>query len=186
MIDMPRTNSSAVVGLPEMLLKAYTEIRGVLDNLRQSRNVIEQATVEKLHHTSAKLLEVSSATEVAATGILDGLDRAIAVVDELDGMEGATQPNAVDARNRLRDELFAVQACVQFQDITNQQLAHASSLLVDMEERLVGLARTLDPNMMDEPAPAIEPAPHIELAFDPNATIDGAEVRQALADSIFN
>lgn len=179
-------DTSAVVGLPEMLLKAHREIRSVLDCLRQSRGVIEHATVEKLHHTSAKLLEVSSTTEEAATGILDGLDRALAVVDELDGMDGATAAPAVDARNRLRDELYQVQACVQFQDITNQQLAHAGSLLADMEARLVGLARTLDPAHADVPVlVAVPGTAGKDAAFDPNARIDGAQVRQALADSIF-
>ncbi len=177
--------AGAVLRLPGTLLKAYAEICQVLGNLRESRDAIRQATVDKLQHTTAKLAEVSSATEVAATGILDGVDRAIVLVDELDTLDESKCQRALDVRLLLRDELFQVQSFLQFQDITTQQLNHAASILVEVERRLLGLAQTLDPAGMGLPGAFVdEHAPDAHI-FDPHATLNDADIRQALADSIF-
>jgi chemotaxis regulatin CheY-phosphate phosphatase CheZ len=164
-------------------LQAYGEIQALLRSLRESRDALDQATVQKLQHTSAKLLEVSSATEVAATGILDSLDRATAMVDALDALDASGASGAADVRNKLRDELFHSISCLQFQDITTQQLRYASSMIEEMEQRMAGLAQALDPANLG--APFVPLTPPKEQAFDPGATLDGAEVRQSLADSIF-
>src|SRR6185437_5897864 len=121
-----------------------------------------------LHSTKDKLAEVSSATEVAANGILDGLDRAIAFVDELDAIADTDETRAIAVRSSLRDELFQAIGCLQFQDITSQQLNYASSLLVDMEARLSSLSDALDPNT----SAIVEPvtAPGLRT-FDPGASI---------------
>jgi hypothetical protein len=172
----------SVSDLPETLLKAHAEIVNVLRRIRASRDALESATVGKLHHTKDKLAEVSSATEVAANGILDGLDRAIAFVDELDVIADKDEAKAATVRSSLRDELFQAIGCLQFQDITSQQLNYASSLLVDMEARLGALSDTLDANgsvIVEAPT-----APGLRT-FDPGASIHNAEGRQALADSIF-
>ena len=172
----------AVSDLPETLLKAHAEIVNVLRRIRTSRDAIASATVGKLNHTKDKLAEVSSATEVAANGIMDGIDRAIAMVDELDALAGKDEAKGAEVRAALRDELFQAIGCLQFQDITSQQLNYASSLLEDMETRLGNLSDALDPNG----SVVVEPptGPSIR-AFDPAASIHNAEGRQALADSIF-
>jgi len=183
-VDAPRRREflGSVSDLPETLLKAHAEIVNVLQRIRASRDALESATVGKLHHTKDKLAEVSSATEVAANGILDGLDRAIALVDELDTLAGTDEVKSASVRSSLRDELFQAIGCLQFQDITSQQLNYASSLLVEMEARLGALSDTLDPTG----AVIVEPptAPSLRT-FDPGASIHDAEGRQALADSIF-
>jgi uncharacterized phage infection (PIP) family protein YhgE len=172
----------SVADLPETLLKAHAEIVNVLRRIRTSRDAIASATVGKLNSTKDKLAEVSSATEVAANGILDGLDRAIACVDELDTLADKNEAKAALVRSSLRDELFQAIGCLQFQDITSQQLNYASSLLVDMEARLSTLSESLDPNgsvIIETPT-----APGLRT-FDPGASTQNAEGRQALADSIF-
>jgi chemotaxis regulatin CheY-phosphate phosphatase CheZ len=183
-VEAPRRRESlgSVAELPETLLKAHAEIVNVLQRIRASRDALESATVGKLHSTKDKLAEVSSATEVAANGILDGLDRAIAFVDELDAIADSDETKAVAVRSSLRDELFQAIGCLQFQDITSQQLNYASSLLGDMEVRLSSLSDALDPNA----SAIVEPvtAPGLRT-FDPGASIHNAEGRQALADSIF-
>ncbi len=177
----------ALMDLPSMLLRAYTEINSVLQNLRRSRDVLQQTTLEKIHHTNDKLREVSSATEVAATDMLDGLDRALAMIDDLDATVGDpdSSGHAVEVRSNLRNELFSLMNCLQFQDITTQQLNYASSVLVEMEERLAEIANIFDPDrlglrdvMLDLTAPG-------PVAFDPAATTADAEERQALVDAIF-
>jgi chemotaxis regulatin CheY-phosphate phosphatase CheZ len=173
----------SLMDLPNLLLRAYSEINSVLENLRHSRDVLQQTTVDKLQHTNNKLREVSSATEVAATDMLDGLDRALALVDELDAPDQAEDERGTELRSELRNELFCLMNCLQFQDITTQQLNYASSVLVEMETRLAELAKIFDPDQMG--------LSHLMLttesgvAFDPAATTTNAEERQALVDQIF-
>ena len=172
--------------LPDMLLKAHDEVVAVLQSLKRSRDILQKSSVNQLKLTSEKLQEVTNATEVAATGILDGLDRSIGLVDQLEGLDASGNAEADAVRNQLRDELFMAQAALQFQDITAQQLAYASSLLTELEERMAGLANALEADGFGARTPeqaARALAAH--QAFDPNATMDNSQQRQELADAIF-
>lgn len=182
--DEAPTSSLAMV--PMILQRANAEIVNVLQSLRHCRSQLESATTDKLQLTHEKLREVTSATEVAATDILDGLDRAQVLVDDLDAdaaEHGGTEKGA-DLRNRLRDEIFMITGCLQFQDITNQQISYASSVLNEMESRLGEIARMFDPRRYG--APELPPAPAPEqCTFSPDASLRNAEYRQHVADSIF-
>jgi hypothetical protein len=175
-----------LMDIPNLLLKAYTEINSVLANLRHSRDVLQQSTLDKLQHTNDKLREVSSATEVAATDMLDGLDRALALLDRLeiptiDDGQSADE----EVRASLRNELFSLMNCLQFQDITTQQLNYASSVLVEMESRLAELARFFDPDTLGLTPVLQGDSATPQAAFDPAATTADSEKRQALVDEIF-
>jgi chemotaxis regulatin CheY-phosphate phosphatase CheZ len=138
--------------------------------------------VENLQHTSARLQEVTSATEVAATDILDALDRTQSMVDDLEAAEAADdRAKSANVRDLMREELFGMMGALQFQDITTQQLAAAASVLGDMETRLLQIARLFDPAASAEAALGA-PDPR---TFDPNATTRDAEGRQAVADQVF-
>lgn len=169
------------------LMQAYTEIRVMLDNLRHSRDSLRQAASERLRHTTEKLREVTSVTEQAATDILDRLDGALLLVDELDGLDASGSEAAAAARNRLRDELYVAQGGLQFQDIAAQQLAHATQMIEQIEVRLASVAELLDPRALvaSSPALAAEPEESQSLTFAPTATMSNSEARQALADRIF-
>jgi chemotaxis regulatin CheY-phosphate phosphatase CheZ len=177
-----------LVGLSDILARGYGEIVSVLGSLRASRNVLQRTSVDKLHNTHEKLREVSNATEMAATDILDGLDRAVALVNDMDLKADANDAVAgAELRNTLRDELFALMGCMQFQDITTQQLNYASSVLTEMEARLAELATILDPTALGtlaapSPVPSVATAP---ATFDPAASMNDAEARQAVVDQIF-
>jgi len=174
---------SVLVSLPALLERVTAEIQTVLASLRDSRDALETATVEKIQLTSEKLREVTSATEDAATNILDSLDRAQALVDDLDAADEANdRESARTTRDLLREEIFGIMGSLQFQDITTQQLAYASGVLTEMEERLGAIARLFDPAASTARGPAQAPDPK---TFDPNATVWHAETRQALADEIF-
>lgn len=173
----------AIVLLPAILNKATEEIRTLLTSLRHSRSALESATVGRLATTHDKLKQVTNATEVAATDILDGLDRAQALIDKLDAAEGDADTSR-DLRNQLRDELFTATTHLQFQDITTQQLNHAAKVLVEMEERLAEVARVIDPTAHGYVPDPTRAAPDA-ATFDPNATIKNADERQAVADSVF-
>lgn len=171
-----------LLGLSQILARSYSEIVSVLGSLRESRSLLERTAVDRLHHTHAKLREVSDATETAATSILDGLERCVAMVDQLDASEGEA---SAPTRTQLRDELFGVMGHMQFQDITTQQINYASSVLMDMEDRLAQLALVLDPASFGvlDVHQALERVG--DTHFDPAASTQNAEQRQAVADEVF-
>jgi chemotaxis regulatin CheY-phosphate phosphatase CheZ len=180
-------NPTALAQLPETLLRAYGEITSVLERLRESRGVLEHGAVEELSRMNAKLSEVSSATELAANDILDGLDRTVGMVEELDALAGRPDAAArgVEIRARMREELFGLTVTLQFQDITTQQLAYASSVIGEMEQRLTQVVALFDTRVLgvDSPSPSTPSTLHVK--FDPHATTTSSADRQALADEIF-
>ncbi len=175
--------------LPAILERANAQILGVLARLRESRAAIETTALEKLASTHEKIKEVTSATEDAAINIMDACDRATQMVDELDAIDAEPAPNrerAGEVRGTLRDELFMMMGALQFQDITSQQLAHASAVLVDMEARLIDIARLFDTKVdVSSFVSQVASAAPDEKTYDPNATTRDSESRQALADEIF-
>jgi chemotaxis regulatin CheY-phosphate phosphatase CheZ len=184
LIEAPAEQPVGLAALPYILERVHSEVYAVLANLRESRAAIESATVENLQHTSARLQEVTSATEVAATDILDALDRTQNMVDDLEAAEAADdRAKSASVRDLMREELFGMMGALQFQDITTQQLAAAASVLGDMESRLLQIARLFDPAAAAPGGRAAEvPDPR---TFDPNATTRDAEGRQAVADQVF-
>lgn len=195
--DYHRDDFGAIAGaltdLPMILERANTQIMAVLVRLRESRAAIQSTAVEKLQVTHEKLREVTSATEDAATNIMDACDRANGLVDQLDDIDGEALPDRARAghvRHALRDELFVMMGALQFQDITSQQLGHASAVLVDMETRLLDVAKLFDINATNEGLLARFNAPHNHATCehatcDPDRTTRNSEQRQALADEIF-
>ena len=183
LLDQPDGAPVGLASLPFILERANHEIQAVLANLRDSREALETATVEKLQTTSEKLKEVTTATEVAATDILDALDRAQNLVDDLDAADAAgDKDKGQNVRDLLREEIFGMMGALQFQDITTQQLAYASSVLTDMENRLLQIAKLFDPAAVMVRAAIDAPDPQ---TFDKNATTKHAVQRQSLADEIF-
>ena len=183
LLDQPSGAPVGLASLPFILERANQEIHAVLANLRDSREALETATVEKLQTTSEKLKEVTSATEVAATDILDALDRAQHLVDDLDAAAAAgDKAKGQNVRDLLREEIFGMMGALQFQDITTQQLSYASSVLTDMENRLLQIAKLFDPAAVMVRAAIDSPDPQ---TFDKNATTKNAVQRQSLADEIF-
>jgi chemotaxis regulatin CheY-phosphate phosphatase CheZ len=182
LFDPLRGGPVGLLGLSQILARSYAEIVSVLGSLRESRSLLEKTAVDRLQHTHAKLREVSSATETAATSILDGLERCLGMVDQLDASAGDA---GADTRGQLRDELFTLMGHMQFQDITTQQINYASSVLTDMESRLAQLAAVLDPASFGARG-AQEILEQVEAThFDPAASTQNAEQRQAVADEVF-
>ena len=191
-------NSSAFAAVPggfdglgdisALLGQANTQIISVLTRLREGRAAIESTAVGKVRITQDKLREVTSATEDAATNILDACDRATTLVDTLDGIDQSATPDrgkAASLRGSLRDELFLMMGALQFQDITSQQLAHASAVLDEMERRMIEVAKLFDPSVALELSKLAQPTGNSSAAYDANATTRNADSRQALADEIF-
>lgn len=200
--------STGTGNLPKLihgLIGAYSEIMGIVEGLRQSRGILEDAAMDRLQTTNRNIKEVSSATELAATGMLDGLERSLDLVNRLDEGDaderqqaepGASdQPVNAGIRDELKDELHHLINLLQFQDITAQQLGYASGVLTDIEERLVKIAAVFDMAGLgtagrDEPAQAAGNDAETEgedtaAVCDPHASTLEADDRQAIADEIF-
>jgi len=183
----PTAPTISLADLPNILEQANAQILNVLARLRESRAALQTTALERLQTTHEKIREVTTATEDAAINIMDACDRATQMVDELDAIDAEAEPDrekATGIRATLRDELFLMMGALQFQDITSQQLAHASSVLVDMEGRLLEVARLFDHNVDVTHSLRVSGAPD-EKTYDPNATTRNAEGRQALADELF-
>lgn len=180
----PEGNHLAV--LLAVMQRANMEIEQVLRTLRESREVLRDVTLREIHDSTAKLAEVSSATELAATRIMDGLDRAQGLIDHLDDLDagaaagGDAIVKAAAVRSRLRDELFAIMGSLQFQDITSQQLGHVSRMLADVERRLHATATILDGGFTNAAVIDAESMP----MFAESASTRNAGQRQAAADAI--
>lgn len=178
----PGDGGIAAPPLPPVFMRAYQEIAGLYESVRRSRSLLERTPVDRLQRSQEKLHEVTSATETAASDMLDGLDRALSLVDELDRDDGV--PADAATCDRLREELFRVISCIQFQDITSQQIGYASSVLEDFERRMQMLIALLNQTM---PA-LVEDVPQLTTqtwTFDAAASTRDAESRQAVADEIF-
>ncbi len=173
---------SAIESLPAVLSLMRQQISSVLDHLKSSTSALEAEGLGKLRQTSEQLEKVTNATESAANGILDGIDRSLNLVGELDALDTSGSVEAAEKRALLKDNLFDALNCVQFQDITSQQIRHASSLLADMEQRFGSLVSALDPATISQ---LTARAPTAHAHFDPDAMFGERESRQAEADKVF-
>ncbi len=174
--------------LSKTLLRAYTESVGIVARMRETQCVLETATMENLGQMHGKLSEVSSATEIATTDILNGLGRGVELVERIKELEGGAAGDRDELLASLREELYGVMVHLQFQDITAQQLQHIAALLAEMKERLSDLAHIFAPYAVKTAQVPQMPQTAREVpagAFDPHATTSHASARQAIADEVF-
>ncbi|HEY7897908.1 MAG TPA: hypothetical protein VIC03_05810 [Gemmatimonadaceae bacterium] len=169
-----------------VMQRASSEIAQVLCTLHTSREALEGVTLQEIRDSARKLGEVSNATEIAATRMMDGLERAHALVDRLDDLDshenaGDSVIESATVRAKLRDELFAIMGSLQFQDITSQQLGHVSQMLRDIERRLHATSSLLSGGRAEAVVIAGEPLP----TFSESASTQNSFERQATADAIF-
>lgn len=168
----------------ELLYDSEASLRLVdsaIEELSDAEPEGDTSGIDKLQQMRGRLHEVSSATETATSDILDGLVRAVALVEQLDS--ATTLPDA--ARHQvvasLREELAGLSNHLQFQDITSQQLVHIAALLGDMRVSLSEVA-SMFVNAPDNSA--TNPAATSSVLQDPWSGA-GAE-GQAVADEIFD
>lgn len=202
--------------LQESLQRVEDEIHDALDVLAEGRSDLREVASQRLPNAEDKLEEASSAAELAASDMLDRLERALELTGELEpggnGTSGASgaassQPAAADGsesrdggegkgsvQDALREELHELIQSLQFQDITAQQLRHASHVLQETEDQLRrlstvlfgedALGETVPAPVQDDGTPPADTGSG-DAAFDPDATTEGASDRQEMADEIF-
>lgn len=185
LLDRLNRRRSQTREIESLFVRMYAELQRILYSVRKSRGLLEEAALHHLESTNAKLKEVNSATEFAATNMLDGVDRALSLVNRIED-----EPDDADAFDSLRDELHSLVVALQFQDITSQQIEHASAIIVDLEtqlRRVTEIFARVVLNDADDEEP--RPAPTLGMngngTYDPAASVSDATSRQALADDIF-
>ena len=166
--------------LSRTLLRAYAETVGIVARIRESCGMMDSAGVDKLQQMHGRLREVSSATETAATDMLDGLNRTVGLVEALDAPGHLSDDDRHRMLASVREELNGVMNHLQFQDITAQQLGHIASLLADMRRRINQVV-----TMFAQPATTFAKDEPAAGSFDPNASTSASTDRQAVADEIF-
>lgn len=167
-----------------VLQLAHTEIVAVQEGVRQSRDILRRASLDPAR-PGGRLRDVSSAAENATRDVLDALDRALLLLQD---STDAAVADKLDHREHVCNELYNAISSLQFQDITAQQLSYAADLLEDVGRRLELLAGLLDRHLSDsgsEPPVSQGQGAEPTGAYDPAATMDDAQNRQALADEIF-
>ena len=167
--------------LSRTLLRAYAETAGIVGRFRETAGMLDSTGIDKLKEMHGHLQEVSSATEVATHGILDGLTRAVSLVEKLDEAETLSDAERHTMVSSLREELGGVVNHLQFQDITAQQLKHIEVQLADMNRRITQVVKIFAPpavTFAKESDPSGIPGYAINLAENP-------EAGQAVADEIF-
>jgi hypothetical protein len=168
-------------GLPRTLLRVQSELAHALSSIRVTRETIQSYSIERLRDTHARLSEVSTTSETAAMEMLNGLDRTLAMIDQLERDGIARRPR--EMCEALRNEVNQLYGCLQFQDIIAQQLRGVGALLVEVEQRVEGIASLFDGTLAgDTPARAESPDPD---SYNPNASMRDAGQRQALIDEAF-
>lgn len=112
-------------------LRVYREVQEGLHSLRQGRAILERSSAESPRGPA-----------VSATDALTGLDRALFLMERLES-EGKGDRAALFTG--IRDEIRSAMGSLRVQDVTEQQLSYAASILLDMDGRLAQLAHMLDP-----------------------------------------
>ncbi|MEP6572280.1 MAG: hypothetical protein ABJD11_06275 [Gemmatimonadota bacterium] len=172
--------------LPRVLLRCYSEITEALGGIRLTREAIQAHAVERIRDTHLKLNEVSSTTESATLEMLNTLDRTQALIGSLEKETGASR-SPQGTFDALRAEVNLMFNCLQFQDITAQQLQGVNALLGDVEARIESVAALFDHALggsgeVSSPAPLPKPD---ETAFNPDASARNTAARQAIIDAAF-
>jgi hypothetical protein len=165
--------------LSRTLLRAYAETAGIVGRFRETAGMLDSTGIDKLQQMHGHLREVSSATEVATHGILDGLTRAVSLVEKLDEAAVLTDAERHRMVASLREELGGVVNHLQFQDITAQQLKHIESQLADMNRRITQVVKIFAP-----PAVTFAKDPSTKPESGTDESVD-SEDGQAVADEIF-
>lgn len=149
--------------------------------LLQSIHKNLHATTELIPSATETLDKVNSATELAATEVMDIVDNVISrlntMTEKIDSLEedivqsaeaGAAKAKIEDIRAEIsgsQDDLFSIMNALQFQDITTQQINGIASVIDSVQIKLSELLQGFDGEgkFIAQERPA---------TFDPNAEFD--------------
>lgn len=175
-------NLADVASLPDALQNAYGAISSALAGV--SLRLQGMVAHDHLRGTHEKLSEVSAATENAALGMMDGLDRAMTKINSLHAMTvGAGGDDGDDKEfagvvGEVREEIGAMFNLLQFQDITSQQIQGIAALIKDAETTLGGASKMFGVTQEEKLPDPDE--------YNADATMGNAADRQRIIDETIN
>lgn len=141
--------------------------------------------MERLRDSNVRLSEVTSTTETAAMQMLNGLDRTLAMIDQLEESGESLPPH--EMCDALRAEVNQLYGHLQFQDIITQQLNGVAGLLVEVEQRVQTITDLFDESLggqRDGGRPAAGSGSE-SGAYNPDASMRDTSDRQAIIDEAF-
>lgn len=165
------------------LEKLSGSVDSMMDNLRKMESPILESR-ERLPQANAQLEKINSQTEAAAHQMLDMVEqmiefqeKSITLCSEISEffkrLRSKDREIYREKLNRISEmasssqsNAFLIMDTLQFQDITAQQMNHASSLLEDIEMRLHNLLKVFDGEELVDIA---DPVKKEGRAFDPDA-----------------
>ena len=166
------------------LEKLTSSINTMMDNMRKMQNPILESSAQ-LPQANEQLDKVSAQTEKATHKMLDMVEQIIEHQEKIVEISSEMGQFLKRSRAKNRDlygdkvrrvnemaatsqnNAFLIMDALQFQDITAQQMNHASSLLEDIERRLQRLLGVFEGQEIPENEEGAGPIK--TRAFDPNA-----------------
>lgn len=131
-LELSNTGSNQV----DALLNDYADTTAIVVRFCETAGMLDASAMSPFTPTPRHLRAVSARAAAATAAILDGLGRAVALVDAIDGKAGLSDASRHAMTESLRDELNALSDHLQHQEITAQQLAHLESLFGDLRRRV--------------------------------------------------
>ncbi|MBD3275363.1 MAG: hypothetical protein GF372_08640 [Candidatus Marinimicrobia bacterium] len=173
----------------EDIVKLVKSVNDMIQNFNSIKKPIID-TSNSVPEAAKQLDKVTQETEKATHKMLDLiegiLDREIetaSMVETIFSEEEKLPEIAVKNLDRIKmnaedsqNDSFMIMDSLQFQDITTQQIYHASAILGTIEERLQSLL-----SMIGE---AFKMERNVKTHYDPEATTDNREGRQQSVDEL--
>ena len=173
----------------------------IAGDLAKTRQELKKNSNKLLVEATEQLDKVSESTQKVAHSVMDRIDRICekqnGVFEQLNqikekveslGSEATAGALLDDAgriealESEIQMEAFEIMNEMQFQDITTQQLQQANNLIGEAENKLMNFGHLLSALSGEKSQTAGDRS--TKLGFDPKATLDDSEKRQALADEI--
>lgn len=188
-----------VVGFLEEVISFVREMKPILDSMNS--NIADNLI--KMPAASKKLAQVTEATEVATTEIMNTIDSIIEKTGKInknltDIESGAGNDTISESKSLLcniDDDANSIMMALQVQDITSQQIAAVNKVLDTVKSRLSSILNNFEMSsikgMLDEynEEKGIQTSTlHREIAFDPNAVeaITNKANRQSEVDDLID
>lgn len=173
-------------------------INDIMTKMRRMQNPILESR-EKLPVANEQLDKITAQTEQATHKMLDMVEQIIDHQEQITNLSNEVSLFFKKSRSKDREifseqvkrinemssisqnNAFLIMDALQFQDITSQQIQHASTLLEDIESRLHLLLSAFDGKEI--PEELVRPNA-LKRAFDPNADFEGKNQNEV--DNIVN
>jgi len=190
----------------DMVGKIQEELQGLTDSITDVVKTFKKMQTpiaesrEKVPQATQQLEKITMQTEEAAHQMIDKVESisrfSEEIVDEISELRQALPATYFKNRSRIRDKVNSIEAkaqqnlddafvilnALQFQDITTQQVHHASSLMEEIENRLYQLLDVFDGKAGIEKLQQVVK----DRVYDPNATYSNPQGTQDDVDSLIN